>query len=188
MGFPIRDGYEVVARMHYLNASAEPMTVAPKYEWFTVDEASIQNLLGPFIWVFKNFEIPPKSELTVTGGCRMPAQMNLVSVLPHMHALGTAFTADFLGGPLDGQRFLNSTGYDPENGVWTQYRPAIDLSQGEGARFSCTWNNTYDKTIVEGIGDNEMCMMFGYAYPYNNAFSTYATGPEQCVTITPPPL
>ena len=81
-----------------------------------------------------------------------------------------------------------SAGYDPDNGVWTQYIPAIDLSQGEGARFSCTWNNTYNKTIVEGIGDNEMCMMFGYSYPYDNTYTAVATGPEQCVTVVLPPF
>src|SRR5262249_36493198 len=39
MGYKVRDGFEIVARMHYLNTSAEPVTVTPEYAWFTIDEA-----------------------------------------------------------------------------------------------------------------------------------------------------
>lgn len=186
VAFRVREGHEIVARMHYLNASSAPLAVAPTYEWFTIDEAKLVQEIGPFAWNFRAFEIPPRSELTVTTACRFPEPMHIVNALPHMHALGTAFTADFVGGPLDGERFLDSPGYDPTRGVITQYDPAIDLGQGEGARFSCTWQNTFDKTIEEGIGDNEMCILFGYAYPPEHAFSTVATDEEHCVFLYPP--
>jgi hypothetical protein len=54
--------------------------------------------------------------------------MHVVSVLPHMHALGTGHRAGFVGGPRDGQLWLDSPGYDPENGVLMQFDPPIDLS------------------------------------------------------------
>jgi hypothetical protein len=186
IGFRIKDGYEIVARMHYLNATGAPITVAPRYEWFTIDEATLAQEIGPFAWTYRGFEIPPRSELTVGAACRLPEPMHLVNVLPHMHALGKAFTAEFVGGPLDGQPFLESAGYDPDRGVLLQYDPAIDLGQGDGARFSCTWANPTDKTIVEGIGDNEMCILFGYAWPPEHAFSTSATGEESCLALYPP--
>ncbi|MBK9259889.1 MAG: hypothetical protein IPM54_08645 [Polyangiaceae bacterium] len=187
MGFPVRENQEIVARMHYLNTSSEPLEVAPKYEWYTIDESRVEHLMGPFIWVLSGFKIPPKSEYTGIGGCRIPPGMNVVNVLPHVHQLGTRFTGEFMGGPLDGQLFLDSPGYSTE-GVIVQYRPAIDLSQGEGARFSCTWQNTFDKTIEEGIGDNEMCMLFGYGYPYEQTYSAFATGPENCIALALPSL
>ena len=186
MAYPVREGSEIVARMHYLNTSAEPITIAPRYEWFTVDTAKVTHVLGPFVWVFNDFEIPPRSEHTVIGGCRIPEPMRLVNLLPHMHKLGTAFTAEFMGGPLDGRRFLDSQGYDPDNGVIVQYDPAVDLSQGEGVRFSCTWQNTFDKTIVEGYGDNEMCMLFGYSYPAESAYSAISSGENACAAIAAP--
>ena len=42
MGYRIKEGYEIVARMHYLNASAAPLTVAPSYQWYTIDESTLQ--------------------------------------------------------------------------------------------------------------------------------------------------
>ena len=186
MAFRIRDGFEIVARMHYLNASASPITVAAHYEWYTVDPASVTQEIAPFIWVYHGFQIPPQQTYTVKGTCHLPADMKVVSAMPHMHKLGIGFQAGFYTGALDGQTWLDSPGYDPDRGVIVEYDPAVDL--GHGAFFSCTWNNTYDQSIVEGIGMNEMCMMFGYAYPPANAFSAFTTSddPATCLVAAPP--
>jgi hypothetical protein len=95
-------------------------------------------------------------------------------------------TAGFLGGPNDGKDWLSSKGYDPDRGVTRIFEPAIDLSQGDGATFSCTWNNVLDKPLVNGIGDNEMCILFGYAYPANKAFSMTTSDSGGCAWIAPP--
>lgn len=186
MGYPIKDGFEIVARMHYLNSTGEPLEVAPKYEWFTVDEASVTHLLGPFAWVLNGWEIPAQSEYTATGACKSLGPMHLVHVLPHMHRMGRSFTGELVGGEHDGLRFLDSPGYDPENGVMLEYEPPLDLSIADGFRFSCTWQNTLDQPLHYGTGDNEMCILFGYAYPYENAYSALSTGESSCVLAAPP--
>ncbi|MBN4050127.1 hypothetical protein JYT28_00065 [Desulfobulbus sp. AH-315-M07] len=168
-GYRVKDEFEIVARMHYLNPSSEPVTVAPYYEWYTIDEATVEHVLNPMGFIYSGFEIAPLTTKTVTGNCEIPTELNIVTLLPHMHGLGTEFRVEYMGGERDGVPIIDSPGYDPDQGVLTQFDPAIDLSQGAmtagmGLRFSCTWNNTFDKTIVEGIGDNEMCMLFGYGY------------------------
>ncbi len=188
MGYTVKDGYEIVARMHYLNPTSAPLDVSAKYEWFTIDPATLTQPVAPFFWSYKNFQIPPLQTYTVTANCRVPKPMKLVNVLPHMHALGTELDASFLGGANDGTAFLKSPGYDPNNGVIRQYDPAIDLSQGDGVSFSCTWNNHFDKVIVEGTGDNEMCMVFGYAYPPDSSYTLFATDsdPDHCLAVATP--
>ena len=104
----------------------------------------------------------------------------IVDVMPHMHKLGTAFTASFVGGPHDGELFVDSSGFNPD-GLIQSFEPALEVEQG--FRFSCSWQNTFDKVIVEGTGDNEMCMLFGYAYPYEAAFSAMSVPGGQCLTI-----
>jgi hypothetical protein len=172
--------------MHYLNPTSEPLTVAPSYEWFTIDESTLVQLLGPFVWVLQDWEIPPLSDLTVESSCYPTKDMHIVNAMPHMHALGREFFGTHIGGPYDGQRWLDSVGFDPDRGVIRQYTPAVDTSVGEGVSFGCTWRNTFEKTIVEGVGDNEMCMLFGYAYPYDHAYSA-AANPNGCAMIAPPP-
>ena len=63
----------------------------------------------------------------------------------------------------------------------------MDLGQGQGAWFECAWHNTFDKTITYGLGDNEMCILFGYAYPPAAAYSALALSPDDCVDTPPPP-
>ena len=186
MGYPIAEGYEIVARMHYLNTTNEELTLAPSYEWFTIDEALVDKVLGPFAWAMSDFVIPPLSTHTVEATCTPLRDMHLVNVLPHMHALGTEFFGTYVGGELDGERWLDSQGYDPEGGVLTQYTPAIDLSIADAVTFGCTWENTFDKPIVNGVGDNEMCILFGYAWPYENSYSAAATE-TGCAMVTAPP-
>ena len=165
LGYRLGDDVEIVARMHYLNTTSAPLSVEPRYVWETIDETTLEHELAPFGFIYGGFEIPANSEKTVTADCELPESMSIVTSLPHMHALGTAFTASFLGGVRNGEAFLRSAGYDPQEGVLEQHDPAIDLGQGNGLSFSCSWTNTHNKTIVEGTGDNEMCMLFGYAYP-----------------------
>jgi hypothetical protein len=184
MAYRIGDGWEIVARMHYLNASDQPVDVAPRYQWFTVDESTVTQELFPFLWDYQDINIPPMAQASVRGDCTFPVGMKVVSVLPHMHALGRAFDAGFIGGPLDQQTWLSSPGYDPENGVIQIFDPAVDLGQGTGAWFQCTWQNTYDQTIVYGVGINEMCMLFGYGYPKMGTYSTFVKTSSGCVVLT----
>jgi hypothetical protein len=189
MGFRLKEGFEIVARMHYLNTTPQPISVAPRYEWYTIDEAKLTREIFPFIWQLSSFSIPPRTDYTGTATCTFPKGMQVVNVLPHMHALGVAMDATYMGGPKDGQKFLASKGYDPGSGVQVGYDPALDLSGADGVRFGCTWKNNTDQTIVEGVGQNEMCMIFGYAWPQKFAYTLKASPslePGRCAYISPP--
>jgi hypothetical protein len=185
-GFPVRDGYEIVARMHYLNTGAAPITVAPKYEWLTIDESKVVHRLSPFLWEYIRFKIPPKSEHTVTASCAIPPGMHIASAMPHMHARGVSFSAGFAGGALDGKRFLDSKGYDPEAGVVFQFEPALDLALAERVTFSCTWRNELDKQLTDGIGDNEMCILMGYAWPPEKTYAAVQSEGGACAYVAVP--
>ena len=71
-------------------------------------------------------------------------------------------------------------------GVMLRYEPAVDLSQGDGMRFGCSWRNPSDQAIGEGVGVNEMCILFGYAWPPEQSFSVLASGGNACVALAPP--
>jgi hypothetical protein len=190
MAFRVPDDQEIVARMHYINATDKPIKISPRYEWFTVAESDLKQRLAPFAWTYMKFHIPPKSSLTVFGDCPLPRPMHLVQTLPHMHGLGRRFTLSLSGGPRHGELILDNDSYGARGETDIRlYDPAIDLTQGglgNGARFSCTWENTFDKVIEYGVGDNEMCILFGYAYPPENTFSAAAQEDVDCITISAP--
>lgn len=184
MGFPVDSNWEIVLRLHLLNTTSDTLEVAPSYEWITIDEAEVTQLLGPFIWRFGEFELPPRATTEVEATCRPKQEMNIVSAMPHMHKLGTRFSASFLGGPNDGKLFLDSPGYNPDGLIYA-YDPPLSTAGSEGFRFGCAWDNTLGKTLKEGVGDNEMCMLFGYAYPYEQAYTAVAND-LGCLLISPP--
>ncbi|MGZ3423353.1 MAG: hypothetical protein ACXVEE_36165 [Polyangiales bacterium] len=187
MAFKVKDGMEIAARMHYLNAGKEPLEIAPVYEWFTIDESKVATELSPFFWQYPNFQIPPHSRYTVTARCPLASSMKIVTLMPHMHKLGVGYTAGFYGGQLDGKNFVETKGYDPDKSQINVFEPALDTAVAEGITFSCTWSNTFDKVIGEGIGDNEMCMTFGYGYPVGKVYTLSGTDGEICIAITAPP-
>lgn len=190
MAFRVPEQQEIVARMHYVNPSDKPLKIAPRYEWFTIAESDLTQRLAPFAWTYLKFHIPPKSALTVFGDCPLSRPMHMVQALPHMHGLGRRFTISLSGGPRDGQLVLDNDSYGSRGETDIRlYDPAIDLTQGglgSGARFSCSWQNTFDKIIEFGVGDNEMCILFGYAYPPQNSFSAAASEDIDCITISAP--
>lgn len=187
MAYRLPEGNEAVFRMHYLNATPDPITVQPRYEWFTIDEASLKQELAPFAWKYDEFIIPAKSDFSVRSECDFKAAMHVVSVLPHMHRMGRAFTAGFVGGPLDGKPWLESRGYDPERGVMQVFDPSLDLSQGQGTgygvRWGCDWHNDLDVDVHEGVGNNEMCVLFGYAWPPGASY-TVLSGDGWCQILS----
>jgi hypothetical protein len=171
MGYEIKDGFQIIAHMHYLNASGQTVTPVPKYQWYTVDPSTLTQQLYPFAWRLTNFSIPPHAQQTFEGACDFPTGMHIVNMLPHMHQLGTGLDIAFLGGAFDSMPFLSSVGYSTDTTLQRDYQPAVDLSQGDGMTMSCTWNNVTDQTIVEGTGTNEMCMIFGYGWPASATYS-----------------
>jgi hypothetical protein len=188
--YRIGDDYEIVARMHFLNATSSEITVAPKYDWYTVEESKVEHELRPTGWIYTGFEIPPQATHTVTAECEIPGPMRIVSLLPHMHKLGIGMGLEYMGGTRDRQIILDSKGYNPDGGVFTVYDPPVDMegTTGSGVRFSCTWKNTFDKPIVEGTGDNEMCMLFAYVSPPEHTYFGIADPDSGCgVVLVPPP-
>ncbi len=183
MGYRLKDGFEIVLRMHYLNTTPAPVTVQPTYEWFVIDEKKMKQEVAPFTWIYTSFRIPPKAQnYEIRGQCKIPRPMHIIQVLPHMHRMGRSITSGYVGGPKDGQLWLSSRGYDPDNGVMVAYDPAIDTSVSEELFFTCAWNNSTNKELVWGIGDDEMCQIFGYAWPPEAAYSLIASA-HSCAAI-----
>jgi hypothetical protein len=183
MGYRLGANLQIVARMHYLNATAQPVTVTPRYQWYTIDESTLTQEIAPYIWDNEDINVPAGGDQTLRGTCMFPDSMHIVTAMPHMHKLATAFRAGFVGGALDGQAFLDSPGFNPDKGLITQYDPQVDLGQGAGAWFECDWHNTLDQAVTFGIGNNEMCMMFGYAWPPAAAYTTQVKN-GKCIVIS----
>ena len=161
----------VIGATHVLNFHAEPMTTGLRMTIHTIDEAEVVAKLAPFRLSYLDLNLPAGRKVDVTGTCKVAPtyeavgmaefEPNLYWVLPHYHGLGSGFRLELTGGERDGEEVFNLGGFQPEP-FGKIFEQPLSLAGATGFRFTCSYNNTFDKQIKWGIGDNEMCVMLGF--------------------------
>jgi hypothetical protein len=181
MAYRLRLEREITASVHVLNTGAEPATVEVAYDFFTMPEPELVHELAGFVMDNRSFSVPPQTTETVSADC-LVWDGTVVSLMPHTHDFSVAFDAETLiaGAPTS---IYSEQGYDLESDI-QMFEPGIELEAVERIRFSCTFENTKNENLVYGLGDNEMCILFGYMYPPEEQFAAYQNdSSEGCVSI-----
>lgn len=175
MGFKVDPTREIVTSIHYLNATAEEMTIEVAYDFFTMPESELVTEVAPFVLQVNDFLIPPHSTGDVGSECDVFGG-TVVQMMPHTHKylqrFDVSFVTDGVATPI-----LEQGAFDTESDIHF-YDPGLDLTNVQKMRFNCTFENTTDHDIVYGTGvgeaENEMCILFGYVYPVRQQFVGYA--------------
>lgn len=154
---------EVSTNYHLLNVTSETQTIEVVYDFFTMPEEALENEVAPFAMQVNDFLIPPHSTQEISTTCRVYGG-NVVSIMPHFHQFSERFTTEIITPEGDAKMIYEDQGFDTESDIVT-YDPPIELGHYDSFRFGCRFNNTTDHDITYGLGDNEMCVLFGYLYP-----------------------
>ena len=179
-GIRIEAGSRIVMQVHYNTLEAE--AVADQTEFQAVLQVEppailVETLPLPIL----RLDIPAGERNVVESGVFRnwtDEPMTITSLSPHMHLLGTVFSARFMpaaGSPDESQCLLEIPRWDFQ---WQQgYRRPVDspvvLQPGEGIEVSCTYDNSAtnqpivngaqveprDVTWGEGTLD-EMCILY----------------------------
>jgi hypothetical protein len=159
-------GSKVIGQTHILNASSEQITTQARMQLHTIPGDDVSVPLNPFRLNYGDLHIPPRSTAEFTGECniqdRLPdaeLDLNLYYVMPHYHYLGSQFRLEVFGGDRDGEVIVQ---HDGEPHGYTLDPPA-SLRGADGVRFTCRYENSRDDEVGYGIGDQEMCVMLGFA-------------------------
>ena len=125
-------------------------------------EADLVHEVAAFTLGVNEFLVPPRSIGEVGTDCQVFAG-EIVSMMPHTHKLARNFTVDL---DRDGkeERVLESGPYGLGSDIHV-YAPQTTLKRVSSLRFECTFNTTTNHDVVYGIGENEMCILFGSIYP-----------------------
>lgn len=171
MGFRYDPTREIATTIHYLNTTAAPIVVEVAYDFFTMGEATLEREVAPFSLGVNDFLIPPHSVGKVSADCQVFGG-SVVSMMPHTHKLAQDFTVDLMSsGKAD--RVMETGPYGLGSDIHV-YDPQITLKGVSSVKFECTFNNTTNHDVVYGIGENEMCILFGYMYPVSAQFVGFA--------------
>lgn len=170
-GYTIDPSREIVTDYHLLNTGTEAEVVEVAYDFFTMPASDLVDEVAPFVLQVDDFDIPAHSTGVVGSTCPVFGG-NVVEMMPHTHKLATKFTADLLSVKGD-QRVIDNGTFDAQSHI-QMFEPELDLTNVDNMKFECTFDNTTNQDIHYGIGQNEMCILFGYLYPVRNQFVAHA--------------
>jgi hypothetical protein len=136
-----------------------------------LSESELTTPLTPFRLNYGDLDIPPESSAVHAAECDLadlyenvtgyPYEMKLHYLLPHFHALGTAFSLEVAGGDRDGE-LLYEVRDAYGHPLGHTFEEPVDLTGTTGLEFACEHTNPTSETVGFGIGDQEMCVALGF--------------------------
>jgi hypothetical protein len=165
---PIPPRATIVAGVHTLNASDEPLNTALDLEITPVAADAVVTKLVAMAITYEPLALPPRRQSSFTVECELaelhqrvmgrPLDFKLYYALPHYHDLGRGIDLVATGGPSGDTTILSSNSSIGEP-LGRGFEPAFSMEGYSGIRFSCRFENPRDTTVRWGLGDGEMCVV-----------------------------
>lgn len=165
----------IIANTHILNVLPEAIETGLDLTIETLPADRVSVRLTPFRLVYNDLKIAPEKRTEVSTSCAIaPAYESVIGgdaftfkihyVLPHYHELGQFFELRYVGGEHDGEPIVRLEGGTGEPWGHTFEEP-VDLGATgtTGLAFTCGFDNPRSEEVGYGIGDQEMCVMLGFA-------------------------
>jgi len=163
----------VIAWNHFLNAGDRAVDTQVDVTLHTLPPKEVTVRLTPFRMNYADIHLPPLRSSDLRGDCAIqpeherlgePWEFRLHYILPHYHQLGTHFELAATGPAMAAMPLysIENTFGEP---LGHTFDPPVDLPSlgASGLRFRCGYQNTHDREIVFGIGEEEMCVALGFA-------------------------
>ena len=119
------------------------------------------------VWMEANVhvpDLPPHAVTSSTRRCAVGGDVHVVGAWPHMHKMGKLFDSTLVRAKGDASAFVHVEPWDFAHQV--VYPKDVVLSAGDAIDLTCTWDNTSDQTIHDGLyTSNEMCSFAFIAWP-----------------------
>jgi Copper type II ascorbate-dependent monooxygenase, C-terminal domain len=182
IAFPIDTRREIATDIHLLNTSSESVRVEVAYDFFTMPKEELVHEVAPFTLEIDAFDIPPHATQTIGSTCGEWGG-EIVELMPHTHKYRTKFEADLLDANGAAKNVIDDGALDTKSEIQVFATP-LSLDERPKIRFECTFANTTTHDIHYGIGQNEMCILFGYLYPIEKQFVAHAATPDAACQST----
>ncbi len=158
---------KLVADVHLLNLGPDPRSTAA---WLSLDllhPGLVEAVLSPIMLSYFDLDIPAMDRSRFTATCdeestisSLPLELHYV--LPHYHGAGASLSLSFTpsaGTPIS---IIEREGFDA-SALGETFDPPIELQAPGTLKFSCGYDNPYDRALTWGIGIDEMCVFLGLA-------------------------
>ena len=167
--FPDGVGLELPAaaaidlNVHYANHTQGTVPGEAYANIYTMPAASVQKVAHSLNWSNTGFIIPPHTDTTESKVFTVAQTTTIFALTSHMHARGTRFEIQIVGGARNGESVYVNT--DWEHPQFVTFPAPIVLQPGEGLKSIVSWHNESGNYILFGLeSTDEMAIIFGYYY------------------------
>lgn len=175
VAFHLSAGQRLILEQHVINPTGEPLFGGATFDLVRAADDAVIEHHADIVWMANwSIYLPPNQETAITEHCTLPFDAEVFGLMSHTHKLGTTFTIDRWSSS-DTENVYTST--DWAHPIYQTYDPPLPVAAGEGFQWTCNYSNTTGSAVSAGPSANdEMCMMFAYAYPTGSL----SAEPVQC--------
>lgn len=167
-GFAVKvpPGKQLVVQTHYINTSGKTQKRNDTVTLELLQPSQVKQYANFVASSHESWTIPAKAPLETTSTCTLNNDVQLVTMLGHMHELGKRYKAEMIDPagkttPLLDVVWQASYASHPPITKFTPEKPLV-LKKGTKIRQTCKWDN---ETAESVIFPREMCVFFGIYYP-----------------------
>jgi len=163
VGFHLDKGAVVLIEGHYLNPTDAPLDAEVALNLWDAPTAVTQQA-GTLFFYDNNIYVPANGAFSAHMSCEISQDINVISLLSHMHSRGIRYVAHATVGDQSTQLLATDQWLNPEPTVLATPMP---FAAGTRFDYSCDYQDTTGKAVMEGPSktDNEMCMLIGMYWP-----------------------
>jgi hypothetical protein len=161
VGLPMYAREGLRFNMHYLNTSAAQIRAKVRLTILAAPAGTVKNRAGFLFLNNVGISVAPRSKGTATKTCNIPANVQIMDLVSHMHMHATQIVAKTASGKL----VYESTEWDhPTPSIFT---PPLALGTDTQVTWTCSYDNQGDTPLSfgESAATNEMCILGGTFYP-----------------------
>jgi hypothetical protein len=162
--YRITSGRSLMANVHYINTSSQPITGHAYIDVKLAAPAPNDKVAGMVTSLDIALSLPPHGQSSHDVTCVVAEDIGLIAWANHMHELGTTIATEVVradGTTLDIRRdpaWRPEWVFDPPFATWPLESPFL-LHAGDTVHTRCTWNNTTADTVAF---PREMCLGLGF--------------------------
>ncbi len=199
--YEIPENHEIMTDVHLQNTQPDTIRVEAAWDFYTMPKSEVTDPSVMFVWLFFDFLIPPRGKKTLTAECSW-AGGDVAAIMPHTHQWATGFDTEFGhatprafdGAPVPGtfvsmdepMKIYDRQGTGLADSDIQVYDPPVNTDATDVVKFQCHFENTTDHDMCFGIGENEMCFLFGYmSPPEKQRLGVIITENASCLTLNP---
>ncbi len=163
---------KLVAQIHLLNRSDEPLELKPTIALSTLQEASVTKLLNGIAMEYHPLSLPARRQSRFSVDCDIgplhqqnfgrDPDFNIYYTLAHYHQFGTRMLLEAVT-PTDAATTIYTTSSSIGDALGGPLSPVFNMNGNTRLRLTCEYYNNTDSMIFYGNGNGEMCVFLAFS-------------------------